>query len=531
MIARLARIGWAGAVIAGCVAYEALARPATSRLPALLRRTLEGLGSAFIKLGQALSLREDLFAPPVIVELRRLQDHAAPFPADQARAEVERGLGRPIDTVFATFSDAPLAAASMAQVHRATLPGGETVIVKIRRPRILAEIDRDMRALTRIIRLAERLLPRLRRYQPTGMVAEIWTNLRHEADFRREARNVARFAAAFKDSPTIHIPVAYPALCGEGVLVQAMSGGRTVGDPAIGADGPRLSQALVDAYLHQFFVLGAFHADPHPGNLFIMADGKICLHDFGAVGALDRETRQALGAYLQAFAGQDARWMLDAAIELGLLSARVERDIFVRGIDEILLDFSTLPLREWSIAEALTQVARLGQGGDFRVPRNLLLLMRTAFILESVLRQLDPELEVLDTIIAHGREAIRGLLEGPGADQARARLAYEALALFRQAPDALGTALRRLRRGEVSLPLTNAARGIAELETHLDRTGNRLSLAMVSLGLYVAGSLLMQHSLGPRIWGGLPLLAVLAYGLALWFTWRLARGISRSGRL
>ena len=130
-----------------------------------------------------------------------------------------------------------------------------------------------------------------------------------------------------------------------------------------------------------------------------------------------------------------------------------------------------------------------------------------------------------------GREAIRGLLEGPGADQACARLAYEALALFRQAPDALGSALRRLRRGEVSLPLTDTARGIAGLETHLDRAGNRLSLAMVSLGLHVAGSLLMQHSLGPRIWGGLPLLAVLAYGLALWFTWRLARGISRSGRL
>ena len=531
MITRLARIGWAGGVIAGCAAYEALTRPATSRLPALVRRTLESLGPPFVKLGQALSLRDDLFSPPVIGELRRLQDHAAPFPADLARAEVERSLGRPIDTVFATFSDTTLAAASMAQVHRATLPGDEAVIVKIRRPHILAEIDRDMRALTRVVRLAERLMPRLRRFQPTGMVAEIWTNLRHEADFRREARNVVRFAAAFKDSSTIHIPAVYPALCGEGVLVQAMSGGRTVGDPAIGADGPRLAQALVDAYLHQFFILGAFHADPHPGNLFIMADGKICLHDFGAVGTLDRNTRHALSAYLQAFASQDACWMLDAAIELGLLDRRVEREIFVRGIEEILIDFSTLPLREWSIAEALARVTRLGQGGDFRVPRNLLLLMRTGFILESVLRQLDPELEVLDTVIAHGREAIQGLMEGPGADQARLRLAYEAIALFRQAPDALASTLRRLRRGEVSLPLADMTRSLAELETHLDRTGNRLSLAMVSLGLYVAGSLLMQHSLGPRIWGGLPLLGVLAYGLALWFTWRLARGISRSGRL
>lgn len=531
MIGRLAQIGWVGAILAGVALGEALTRPAASRLPVLFRQKLEGLGPTFTKLGQALSLREDLFDPRFICELRLLQDHTIPFASCLARAEIERGLGQPITTLFASFDDTPLAAASIAQVHRATLPAGDAVIVKVRRPQILTQIDRDMRALMRLVRVAERLVPRLRPYQPSQLVLEAWNNLRHEADFRREARNVQRFAAAFVDSPMIHIPAAYPALCSENVLVQAMSGGLHVGDPAIGTDGPRLAQILVDAYLHQFFTLGVFHADPHPGNLFIMADGRICLHDFGAVGFLDRDTRQALGAYLQAFARQDAKWMLDAAIELRLLSSRVEHDTFVQGIDEILLDYGSLPLHEWSIANALVRVARLGHGGDFHMPRNLLLLIRTVLTLETVLRQLDPDLQVLDTVIAHGRDALQGALADTGLGTARMRLAYEALAFLRQTPEAVATTLRQFRRGEMSLPPANATRGLAELGAHLDRATNRLSLAMVSLGLYVAGSLLMQHSLGPRVWGGLPLLAILAYGLALWFTWRLAHGIARSGRL
>lgn len=492
-----------------------------------LCRTFERLGTTFVKLGQGLSLHRDLLPDEYIRALQSLQDRVAPFPDAVARREVEQSLGKPIPELFAEFEAHPLAAASIAQVHRARLRDGRPVVVKIRRPRIKAQIDRDMRLLRGVLRVLLALLPWLRRYEPLAIVDEIWANLRRETDFRREARHTLRFVEAFRGSATVHIPPVIDGLYTESVLVQALSGGRRVDDPAVRAQGAQLAQALVEAYLQQIFVMGLFHGDPHPGNLFIMESGRICFHDFGIVGALDPPTRRNLAAYLLAFVHRDSEWMLDAAIDLGLLAGALDRAAFRQGLQEIIQDYAGLPLKDWSLAEAFVRVARLGRGRNIRIPHNLLVLMRMLYLMENAVRDLDPDFNLLQSMLGKAEEVI-STSAGAGAETGLNRLRFEAMAGVRELPAELGAWIHRMRAGGLELQLRH--HGLEDLEKHIDRSSNRVALALVTLGLYIAASLLMQHSIGPRL-GEMPALAAVGYTLASWFTWRLARGISLSGKL
>lgn len=529
---QLFRIVWALVGLAGVLLRERMgASRHPSRMPRRLRDTLEWLGPTFIKVGQALSLRRDLLSEEYVIALRELQDHAAAFPAKTAVHEIEAALGRKLNELFAEFDRKPLAAASIAQVHRAKLHDGRPVIVKVRRPGIRYRIDRDMRALAVAIRLLLVLLPCLERYRPLRLVEEVWANLRKETDFRREAANIKRFGKAFEGWDSINVPGVADELYAESVLVQDMSSGRGIGDPEVKADGPRLAQVLIDAYLHQFFVVGMFHGDPHPGNLFVMSDGRLCFHDLGLVGFLDRATRRNLALFVQAFVRQNAAWVLDTAIDLGILQGRLDREEFIRGIEEILADYSTQPIKEWSMAEALVRVSRLGEGENVAIPQNLLVLMRATFLIESALRTLDPELNILDTLIARGRQTLESVIREEQDAAGVERLKDEAALVLQDLPEMLGAWLHKLSRGEGLPRLSLRLEGLEGLESHLDRSGNRLALALVTLGLYIAASLLMQHSIGPRLFGEMPVLAAIGYALALWFTFRLANGIRRSGRL
>ena len=519
------RFGLAG------IGERLLPRRARRESPNRLCLALARLGTTFIKFGQALSIRCDMLPDRYIEALQSLQEHIAPFPAEQAIREIEQGLGHSISELFADFDLTPLAAASVAQVHAARLPDGREAIVKVRRPGIKPMIDQDMRALKLVARAATAVVSRLRHYQPLRLIDEIWTNLQKEIDFRREARNIRRFAAAFADWPTIHIPGVIDDLVCESVIVQQKSAGRRIDDPSIATDGPRLAQNFVEAYLHQIFVLGVFHGDPHPGNLFITAEGRICFHDFGLIGSLDRATRRNLAAFTAAFVHQDPEWFLDAAIDLGLVGGEMDRAEFRRGLAAIISDYAALPLNEWSLAEAFLRVTRLGRRQNVFIPFALVVLMRALFLAENVVRTLDPQFQLLETLKTKGPEALKAAMGGTELTASLDRLRHEGLGAIHDLPEVLFSWARRLSREGQGLGISLEVHALDRVAEHIDRSSNRLSLALVTLGLYVAGSLLMQHSVGPRLWGNMPVLAAFAYALALWFTLRLARGIARSGKL
>ena len=529
---RALRIGGAAVRLALVGASERLRGVPSerSRLPRELRLTFDRLGPAFVKAGQALSLREDILPLAYVRELANLNDKVAPFDAAVGRREIASALDAPIESVFRTFEDEPLAAASIAQVHAATLLDGSSVVVKVRRPGIRRVIDRDMRALARVLRLAARLSPTLASQQPVRIVEEIWRNLVRETDFRLEARAMRRFAQGLSAMNKVEVPAVTDELVRESVLVQERKSGLMIGDADVAARGPELASRIAEAYLVQFFVLGFFHGDPHPGNLFFEEGGRICFHDFGIFGELDLSTRRNLAMFIQAFVDGDADWMLDYAVGLGLIAdPGKERPSFVAGMQEILADYGAIPLREWSIGELFRRVSRLGTPGSLRVPWNMLVLMRTVFILESILRRLDPQMNVVEMLSEKGAPVIEQLSTG-GRKAAFRRLRYEAALAAEEAPRAFGSALRRLRVGgfRPELPIR-----VADLENstmRLERMGNRLSMAIVILGLFIGSSLLMQHSIGPRLFG-VPALALVGFLLAVWYALRLARAVARSGHL
>ena len=245
-------------------------------------RMLQKLGTPFVKLGQGLSMHRELLPDDYIAALTDLQDHVQPFPGAMAVQEIETALGGNVNDVFEEFSIEPLAAASIAQIHVARLHDGRRVVVKVRRPRIKRQVEQDLRIVRLLLRIALLVAPSLKRFDPLGLIREVHDNLHKEMDFRQETRNVQRFTEVFRDSPTIYVPPAVPELVAESVMVQVMSGGLRVDDPRIKERGSLLAQVFVDAFLYQFFVARVFHGDPHPGNLFVMYDNRLCLARFRA---------------------------------------------------------------------------------------------------------------------------------------------------------------------------------------------------------------------------------------------------------
>jgi len=492
--------------------------PPAQRLAAVLER----LGTTFVKLGQGLAQHRELLPDDYVAALARLHDRVESFPFEEARVEVEAAFDRPLETLFSEFDPTPLAAGSVAQVHRACLQDGQSVIVKVRRPGIRRQVTEDVRILRWFVRSVQWIVPGLRRLRPLELVDELARNLQSELDFRREADHIASFAEAFRDSATVFVPRVIGRLYSERVIVQEMSPGVHIADPALHGRGPELAQRLVDAYVHQFFIAGVFHGDPHPGNLFVLADGRICLHDFGLVGYLDRHSRISLIAVMLAFAQRDGAWLLDAYIDLGIVAGPIDRPAFQAAMDDLIREYARKPLKDWSFADALLEVARLGRGRNARLPHHLLVLTRALFLMESSVRQLDPEFNLTEGLFIKAGALLAAETASKGDWIMPSRLQYEATIVLQQLPGDLGRLLHGIRNEGIRLP--SDWRGLEALRGELERGSSRIAVALVALGLYVAASLLVLHSPG-QDWREAPPPAWLGYAAALGLSWRLARDL------
>ena len=494
-------------------AWFRLRKKAPQQLLARLRTTLEQLGTTFVKLGQGLSLRRDVLPAGYREELEHLQDNVPPFNPDIAIGAIETAFGQPIEILFADFERVPFAAASVAQVHRARLHDGTDVAVKVRRPGIVVQVESDLRLLRRAAKVIQWLVPALRQQRPMQLIDELGTQLLAEIDLKHEARNVRRLASTITGDPSLTLPRIIEPYAAAGVLVQEFSDGAPIATEFGTERGAAVARQLLDAYLHQLFVVGVFHGDPHPGNLFLMPDGRLCFHDFGTIGYLDPVARRSLALMIEAVSYADAEGAMDAALALGFLTPPIDRRDYTRSISEILDELSTLPLSQWSLAETMWRIAKLGSGEHFRLPRHLLVLMRTLFLAENTVRALDPDFDLFAELKQRHKSLAQAFAQANRAGSKRPltqRLARTVDAL----PGIVADLLRQVQSEDGRLGLSIHHRGLEELELNLGRTGNRLSLALVTLGLYIAGSLLMLHGAGPRIWGDVPIFALVAYAIA-----------------
>jgi ubiquinone biosynthesis protein len=518
IIVRLLRINLA---LWGHVMWWALVHFGLRRSPVSPARrlacVLEGLGTTFVKLGQGLSLHREFLPDDYVLELQRLQDHVVPFDAALARQEVERSLG-PIGQVFSEFEEKPFAAGSIAQVHHATMPDGRAVVVKIRRPGIRRTMEEDLRILRWFIRSVLWMLPSARQVRPYELIDELQRNLLREIDFRQEAMNNQRFGEIFRGSPDITVPAVIDGLYTQWVMVQEMVHGCRIDDPALAAEGPRLARALVEAYVWQFFHEGVFHADPHPGNLIVRPDGRLCLHDFGLVGFLDRGTRLNLVSFMLGFAQQDADWVLDAFLDLGVLAGQIDRADLRIGQEEIIRDYARRPLGDWSFGEVFLRVTRMGHGHSMRIPHHLLVLMRAMFLMEGNVRRLDPDFNLVEGLFARAGVIVQQA-ESASTTGPVDRLRFEALLLARQSPRSIGRVvheLRELAQGwEARSWRDGRARGVGD-------PSRRIAAAVAALGLYLASAwLLVQHPGAELV--GAPVLPTVGFLFAGLLTWTCVR--------
>ena len=366
-----------------------------------LRRALEALGPIFVKFGQVLSTRRDLLPLDIADELARLQDQVPPFAADLAAAEIEKGIGRKIDEVFAEFSAEPVASASVAQVHLARLRNGPEVAVKVLRPGVEAAIAKDVALLETAAGLVERLWADGRRLKPRQVVAEFARHLEDEMDLLREAANASQLRRNFEGSPLLAVPQVHWDWCSQRVMVMERMHGTPVSQVdalrAKGVDIPRLARAGVEIFFTQVFRDGFFHADMHPGNIFVADDGKYVALDFGIMGTLTEADKNYLAQNFLAFFNRDYRRVAQAHLDAGWVPAGTRVDEFETAIRAVCEPVFARPLKEISFGRLLLRLFQTSRRFGVEIQPQLALLQKTLLNIEGLGRELDPDLDLWQT--------------------------------------------------------------------------------------------------------------------------------------
>jgi ubiquinone biosynthesis protein len=366
-----------------------------------LRRALEALGPIFVKFGQVLSTRRDLLPADLADELAKLQDRVPPFPAELALAEVERALGKPVAELFERFEREPVASASVAQVHFAVLPGGTEAAVKIQRPGMLPVILKDLALLDTAAGLIERFWADGRRLRPREVVAEFARHLFEELDLMREAANASQLRRNFSGSPLLTIPEVYWDWCSNTVMTMQRMSGTPVSQVdelrRQGVDIPRLARAGVEIFFTQVFRDGFFHADMHPGNIFVTPEGRYVALDFGIMGTLTDVDKQYLARNFLAFFRRDYRRVAQAHLEAGWVPADTRIDEFEGAIRAVCEPVFDRPLKEISFGRVLMRLFETSRRFNVEIQPQLVMLQKTLLNIEGLGRQLDPDLDLWTT--------------------------------------------------------------------------------------------------------------------------------------
>ena len=402
------------------------------------------LGPSFVKLGQLLSTRADLLGEEMAIDLASLQDRLPPFPGQVARALIETEFARPIDTLFASFDEVAVAAASIAQVHFARTTDGQEVAVKILRPGIAEAFTGDLNLFLWLAGLGERLQPALRRLKPVEVVQTLAEVVRIEMDLRMEAAAAAELAENFAGDPDFHVPHVDWLRTGRTVLTLERINGIRIDDrAALLAGGHRIEDLLAKAaaaFFNQVFRDGFFHADLHPGNMFVDPNGAIAVVDFGIMGRLDRATRFFLADMLIGFLSGDYRRVAEVHFAAGYVPPRRSVDAFTQACRSIGQPILGKPLQEISVARLLAQLFEITEQFEMETQPQLLLLQKTMVVIEGVGRRLDPEINIW----ALARPLIEGWMRDNRGPEARVRLGMETLADLIERVPPLVRSLERL---------------------------------------------------------------------------------------
>ncbi|MGJ4727863.1 ABC1 kinase family protein [Luteimonas sp. SDU101] len=528
------RVGLAGALErAGRLVHWQAAEEGLLQLeaPARVRAALQELGPTFVKLGQVLATRVDLLPPRWIEELAELQNAVPPVDFERVRPQLTEDLGADPDAVFASLEHTPMAAASLAQAHRATLADGTPVILKVRRPGIRDVVEADLRLLAHLAAIVEKQMPELRRFHPADTLRQFAASLRNELDFAAECRNAERIARNFEGHAGIVVPTVYWQWTCERLNVQqrleGIPGRNLAAVDAAGLDRRALARNGAALVLKMVLEDGFFHADPHPGNIFYLPGGAIGVIDFGMVGHVSEQRRFEIVRLLHGLVGQDAAAVSEVLVDWTGDNPDIDESRLQASVERFVDQYRGVPLKDLRMGRMLGDVAAILRGHGLTLPPDLALMIKTFLTLEGMGRQLDPDFDMASAaqpfleramlrryapavLARRGRRALAGLLD-----------------LLRDMPQDVHRLLRAARRGKLRVHVdVDSLKGFGD---QVDRAVSRLTLGVITAALIVGSSIVLNSaggvsSAGLRVLGTVGFVGAALGGVYIVFSiWRGGR--------
>ena len=497
-----------------------------------IRHAFEELGPTFIKLGQMLGTRPDLIPMDYIKEFRKLQDKVVPFPYDRVKGIIETEFGEPVEMLFPFFNEIPQAAASMAQVHRATAKNGDQVVVKVQRPGIQSTIRSDMEILSDLAHLIVRRLPESEFYDPVGIVDQFNRWLRNELDFYLEGRNIDRFRRHFEKDDTVYVPKVHWELTTSRVLTMEYIEGINILDlerlEQAGLNRKIIARNGVRAVLKQIFEHGFFHGDPHPGNLFVLEGNVIAPLDFGLMGRLDDEFIESIGDILKGVHQKDTSRVVRLLLDIGIVKDEIKMQSFRQDVGEFIDRYYQVPLYQLNMVQIIDETMELISRHRIRLPRDLYLIGKALVIMEGVGRTLDPEFDMFSMVEPYIQQILVRKWDPHRLIRDASRVIEGFKDLIDSLPENVKQILLKVRKGELGINLRH--QGLDHLIRELDKSTNRLSFSLIIAALIIASTLIMQLDRSPHIFG-LPAFGLIGYLIAAVLGLWLVIAILRSGKL
>jgi len=494
-----------------------------------LVRALEELGPTFIKLGQVLSTRPDILPPDFITALSKLQDHVPGFPVQDVARVLEEELKLPPEKLFAEFDREPIAAASLSQVHRARLPTGEEVAVKVQRPNIEETIESDLAILETAARLVEHRIPQYAAYDPVGLVREFGRALRKELDFVREGQNCDICRTQFRDDPDVVIPRVYHAYTSRRVLTLDYLTGIKVNDFAAlaknGIDRRQLAISGCIVYMKMIYEHGFFQADPHPGNLLVRPDGKIIIFDYGMFSRISDEDRHGIVDLMLAAFDRRADLIVRLLLDAGYASQIPDEAAFRNDVQDLLDRYYGVELKKVEVGQVVRELLSAMRQHRVRIPPGFNMLMRGLATVEGLGLVIDPEFNFVEQMSPFIQREAQERLSWRGWLKMLRRSRGDLEIVLHHLPEDLRAVLDRIKKGQIELVLNPDE--FRKIGTSLERSNDRLSVAIVLAAIIVGASLLVFAA--PTVFRGIvPVIGVVGFiaaaVLGVWLLFTTLRG-------
>ncbi len=497
------------------------------------RLLLESLGTTFIKFGQILSTRNDILPEDYCAELKKLQDKVPPFPDEDAKAIIKEELGKTTDELFQSFSEKPVACASIAQVYKATLPNGEVVAIKIRRPNIEKKIQSDLAIMEDLSRLLEKYVQEARAIRPTALVKEFGRQLRQETNLLNEAANLERFNIQNQNEPRLKLVKLYRDLTTSHILTMEFVTGTKISDTeklqSLNLDLKTIAKNGTSIILSQIFDQGFYHGDPHPGNILVQDDGRLCFLDFGAMGKLTKEQRMLLAEALVAVVRRKDDELLRAVLKLSANGDDIkDAKELGRDISDFVDTYAYLPLNRIKIDEILNDLIKLLTKHGILLPPEISTLVKVLAMLDGTGLALDPEFQVMEEIKPFAQKLVLQKFDPARLASDMTHTSAELYRLLRDLPDEARDLIKTIKKAEIKLSLSST--NLKQVLRTFDKDANRLSYALIVSALLLASALLL-HTHTPPVWHEVSILGIVGLiasaTMGLW----LLIAIARSGHL